>query len=147
MAWKLTLDEINEYKASFTLIDKDCDGKISSADLGMLMRSLGRNFSNKEMKKITEKIDNHGGLVELHEFLTLMAENVMQEDQSLLVKAFKYFDKDNSGTIELAEIKHVLTCVSETLSKEEVQALERLIQVDVNGKFNYRELLQVMLIK
>ena len=147
MAWKLTLDEINEYKASFTLIDKDCDGKISSDDLGMLMRSLGRNFSNKEMKKITEETDNNGGLVELHEFLTLMAENVMQEDQSLLVKAFKYFDKNNTGTIQLAELKHVLTCVSETLSQDEVQALERLIQVDINGKFSYRELLQVLLIK
>jgi calmodulin len=147
MAWKLTLDEINEYKASFTLIDKDCDGKISSDDLGMLMRSLGRNFSNKELKKITQKIDAKGGLVELHEFLTLMAENVMQEDQSKLVKAFKYFDKDNTGTIELTELKHVLTCVSETLSLEEVEALERLIQLDPNGKFNYRELLQVLLIK
>jgi calmodulin len=147
MAWKLTLDEINEYKASFTLIDKDCDGKISSDDLGVLMRSLGRNFSNKELKKITQKIDENGGLVELHQFLTLMAENVMQEDQSKLIKAFKYFDKDKTGMIELTELKHVLTCVSETLSQEEVEALERLIQLDPYGKFNYRELLQVLLIK
>ena len=147
MAGKLTLDEINEYKASFSLVDKDCDGKISSDDLGLLMRSLGRNFSNKEMKKITEKIDKNGGLVELHEFLTLMADNVMQEDQTRLVMAFKYFDKNDSGTIQFAELKDVLTCVSETLSQEEVAELQRLIQVDQNGNFNYREILQVLLIK
>jgi calmodulin len=74
MAWKLTLEDINEYKAAFTLFDKDSDGQLSSDEMGVLMRSLGQNFSNKDLKRITEDIDIHGnGIVELHEFLNLMA--------------------------------------------------------------------------
>ena len=53
MAFKLTMDEINEYKAAFSLFDRDSDGKISTEETGILMRSLGQNFSNAELKVIT----------------------------------------------------------------------------------------------
>jgi calmodulin len=149
MAWKLTLDEINEYKAAFTLFDKDSDGKISSDEMGVLMRSLGQNFSNKDLKRITEEIDTKGnGIVELHEFLNLMAENrQMNEDQVQLVKAFKYFDRENVGNIDFEEFKHALTVVSEKLSPEETEALIDLSQVDEKGRLNYKELAQLMLFK
>jgi calmodulin len=147
MAWKLTLDEINEYKAAFTLFDKDSDGKISSDELGLLMRGLGKNFSDKELKVITDKIEkNRGGIVELHEFLNLMADNTMKEDQTNLLKAFKYFDRDNMGTIDYQEFKHVLTTVSECLSPEETKALDSLVQVDSSGRFNYKDIIHLLLL-
>ncbi len=148
MAWKLTLNEINEYKAAFTLFDKDSDGKISSQEMGLLMRSLGRNFSNKELNKITENIDKVNGIVELHEFLNLMADNPNEtKDQTELIKSFKYFDRDNSGTIDFDEFKHVLTTVSEKLSKEETEKLEELANLDSNGNLKYSDLIQLMIFK
>ena len=149
MAWKLTLEDINEYKAAFTLFDKDSSGRLSSHEMGVLMRSLGQNFSNKDLKKITEDIDHNGnGIIEMHEFLTLMAENRhVDEDQTELVKAFKYFDRDNVGTIDFEEFKHVLTTVSEVLSAEETEALISMAKVDVHGRLNYKDLAQLMLLK
>lgn len=149
MAWKLTIEEINQYKEAFTLFDKDSDGKISSEDLGVLIRSLGQNFSNKDLYRITVENDkDDSGTIELHEFLNLMAENrKVTEDQSNLIKAIKYFDRDNTGLIDLEEFKHVLTCVSEKLNKEETDYLVQICKVDSNGKFNYNELLKLMLIK
>ena len=149
MAWKLTLEEINEYKAAFTLFDKDSDGLISSDEMGLLMRSLGHNFSNKDLKRITEEIEQKGsGSVELHEFLNLMAENrKMNEDQLELIKAFKYFDRKNEGTIDFEEFKHALTTVSETLSPEETESLISLAKVDSNGKLIYKDLAQLMILK
>ena len=149
MAWKLTLEDINEYKAAFTLFDKDSDGKLSSDEMGVLMRSLGQNFSNKDLKRITEEIDKHGnGIVELHEFLNLMAENRhTNEDQTELIKAFKYFDRDNLGTINFEEFKHVLTTVSEKLSPEETEHLVSLAKADANGRLDYRDFVEMMLLK
>lgn len=149
MAWKLTIDEINQYKEAFTLFDRDSDGKISSEDLGVLIRSLGQNFSNKDLYRITTENDkDRSGTIELHEFLNLMAENrKVNEDQTNLIKAIKYFDRDNTGAIDLAEFKHVLTCVSEKLNKEETDYLVTICKADSNGKFNYNELLKLLFIK
>jgi len=149
MAWKLTLDDINEYKAAFTLFDKDSDGKLNSDEMGVLMRSLGQNFSNKDLKRITDEIDHNGnGIIELHEFLNLMADNRHQdEDQTELIKAFKYFDRNNEGLIDFEEFKHVLTTVSEVLSPEETEALVNLSKLDSNGKLNYKDLARMMLLK
>jgi calmodulin len=149
MAWKLTLEDINEYKAAFTLFDKDSDGQLSSDEMGVLMRSLGQNFSNKDLKRITEDIDIHGnGIVELHEFLNLMAENRhTNEDQTELIKAFKYFDRDNKGTIDFEEFKHVLTTVSEKLSPEETEHLINVAKVDANGRLNYKDLIELMILR
>ena len=61
------------------------------------MRTLGKNFSDKEFNEIIDKIENEGdGFVELDKFLTLMADiktddNELREEQSNLINAFKLF--------------------------------------------------------
>ena len=149
MAWKLTLEEINEYKAAFTLFDKDNDGKISLEEMGILMRSLGQNFSNAELKEITIQIEVKGNSsVEFHEFLDVMARNRKeQDDQEKLIKAFKYFDRENKGTIDFENFKHVLVNVAEKLDDTERDALIEVAEVDSNGQLNYKELLKLILLK
>jgi Ca2+-binding EF-hand superfamily protein len=149
MSWKLTLEEINEYKKAFTYFDKDFDGKISSDDLGVLMRSLGQNFSNQDLKEITDGIykKNGNNIVELHEFLNLMADNrKVKEDETELIRAFQYFDRDNSGTLDFDELKHVLTTVSEKLSPEETQELIKYSYLE-NRRLVYKDLVKMILPK
>lgn len=150
MAWKLTLEEINEYKAAFNLFDKNQDGRIEPDELGLLMRSLGQNFSNAELKEITkEKIANDISFsVEFHEFLDVMARNRRKKDDYFkLVKAFKYFDRDNSGFINLNEFRHIITTIAEKLTQEEIDKLEEIAKVDSDGKFNYKDLVKAIISK
>jgi calmodulin len=150
MAWKLTLEEINEYKAAFTVFDKDNDGRISTEEMGILMRSLGQNFSNAELNEIIIQVEmkGHGGSVEFHEFLDLMAKNRKeQDDQDKLIKAFKYFDKDNTGLINFENFKHVLTTVAEKLNAEETEKLIEIVEVNETGQLKYREMLKLMFLK
>lgn len=155
MSWKLTLGDIDEYKAAFAVCDKDHDGKISATEMGNIMRTLGKNFSNKEFNEIINQIETKGnGFVELHEFLNLMAEN-KTDDKSLfkeqgdLVQAFRYFDREQNGTIDYNELKHILTTVSEKLSPKEIEKMDELCksQVDEHGKFKYRDFLQLILLR
>lgn len=149
MAWKLSLEEINEYKAAFHLFDENQDGRIESEELGLLMRSLGQNFSNAELKEITKEITNNKlSGVEFHEFLDIMAKNRRQKDDYYnLIKAFKYFDKNNTGFIYLNEFKHIITTIAEKLNQEEIDKLEEIAKVDGNGKFNYRDLVRAIISK
>jgi len=149
MAWKLTLEEINEYKAAFNLFDKNQDGQIEPEELGCLMRSLGQNFSNADLKGITKEITNNNSFsVEFHEFLDIMAKNRRQKDDfSKLIQAFKYFDRDNSGFINLNEFRHIITTIAEKLTQDEINKLEEIAKVDADGKFNYKDLVIAIISK
>ena len=150
-----SIEDIDEYKAAFAVCDKDHDGKISATEMGNIMRTLGKNFSDKEFNEIINKIETQGnGYVELHEFLNLMAENktdenTLKEEQTNLIQAFSYFDRDNSGYIDYNEFKHILTTVSEKLSPKEVEKLDELCksQIDENGKLKYRDFMQLILLR
>jgi calmodulin len=149
MAWNLTIEEINEYKAAFSLFDKNSTGELDTEDMGVLMRSLGQNFSDKDLKRITEEIDSNGnGTIELHEFLNLMAANrKTNEDQANLMRAFKYFDRDDEGTIDFQEFTHVLSTVSEKLTPTEIEAIKNVADVDTNGRLNYKDFARIMVLK
>ena len=152
MAWKLTMEEISEYKEAFSIRDEDHDGKISTEDMKILMRSLGRNFSNAKFKEIISNISKHGmkeNTVEFHEFLDLMA-NFRKDDENpeKLVQAFKYFDRSNVGAIDYRELKHVLENISEKLSPEEMNKLDEIVSkkqcLDQNGRLIYTDLIKTM---
>ena len=156
MSWKLTLRDIDEYKSAFALCDKDHDGKLSAQEMGNIMRTLGKNFSNQELNSIISEIETKGnGFIELDKFIELMADNkiddiTLKKEQTNLINAFKYFDRDQTGLIDYDEFKHVLTTVSEKLSKEEIAKLDELClsQVDKETrKFNYRDFLDLIILR
>jgi calmodulin len=148
MAWKLNLEEINEYKAAFTIFDLDQNGTLDEEELGLLMRSLGQNFSNAELKEITKDMISKKINLEFHEFLEIMAKYRKEnDDKSKLIKAFRYFDRDNTGFIDFQEFKHVLTSIAEKLNHDEIEKLEEIARADQDGKFNYKELVKNMIYK
>lgn len=148
MTWKLTMNDITEYKAAFTLFDEDNDGIISSEDTKKLMRSLGQNFSERELDEVVAVFKKDGVKgVELHEFLDLMAKYKKLEDNNEnLLKAFKYFDHNDIGKINFSEFAHTLSSLNEKLSNEEIKVLEEYCCVS-NGTFNYPELLSLIVDK
>jgi Ca2+-binding EF-hand superfamily protein len=155
MSWKLTVKDIDEYKAAFAVCDKDHDGKISAAEMGNIMRTLGKNFSDKEFNEIIHEIETkENGYLELDKFLNLMAdiktdENSLKIEQTNLINAFAYFDRDQTGFIDYEEFKHILTTVSEKLSPKEVQKLDELCRssVNENGQFRYKDFLELILLR
>ena len=49
-----------EYKEAFTIFDKDGDGTVTIKELGTVMRTLGVNPTENELKKIIEEADEDG---------------------------------------------------------------------------------------
>ena len=155
MSEKLTVKDIDEYKAAFAVCDKDHDGKISAAEMGNIMRTLGKNFSNQELNSIIQEIEIKGkGFIELDKFIELMAHNKIDEttlkiEQTNLINAFKYFDRDQTGLIDYEEFKHILQTVSEKLSPDEIKSLDELClsQVDEDGKFDYKDFLDLIILR
>ena len=138
MSWKLTLKDIDKYKSSFALCDKDHDDKLSAQEMGNIMRTLGKNFSNQELNSIIGEIETKGnGFIELDKFIELMAhnkidENTLRIEQTNLINAFKYFYREQTGLIDYEKFKHIIKSVSEKFSNEELKKLDELClpQVD-----------------
>lgn len=143
MAWRFTLEEIQEYKVAFKLFDINENGVLEEKELENCMRSLGQNFSNTELKEILLFQNKVGLNFEFHEFLDLMAKHRQEEkDKTSIIKSFKYFDRDNTGYIYYEEFKHAITSIAEKLSTEEINKLEEEISYDSDGKFQYKELVK-----
>jgi calmodulin len=47
-------------KQAFDLFDKNNDGKISSDELGRVLRTLGHNYSNEEVQEMISNVDTNG---------------------------------------------------------------------------------------
>ena len=108
MAESLNEEQIAEIKEAFSLFDKNGDGKISSKELGTVMRSLGQNPTEAEIQSMINEVDtDRNGSLEFPEFLTMMAAKMKDTDTEEEIRdAFKVFDKDGSGLIDAAELKH-----------------------------------------
>ncbi len=149
MSWKLTMNEINEYKAAFTIFDEDQDGIISIEATKKLMRSLGQNLSELELNSITSNAKlAKSKCVEFHEFLDIMANNAKEEDYSDdLKKAFAYFDKNQDGMINFKEFTHTLSTLNEKLNPDQLKELENYCVVKNDSSFEYAELLNLLISK
>lgn len=78
----LTEEQVSEFKEAFKLFDKDLDGKITSNELGIVMRSLGQRPTDQELKNMVTIVDQDGnGTIEFNEFLNLMSHKAKETDK------------------------------------------------------------------
>ena len=55
-----TIKFIAEYKEAFSLFDKNGDGVITSKELGTVMRTLGQNPTEAEIRDMINEVDADG---------------------------------------------------------------------------------------
>ncbi|KAG5329287.1 CALMB protein, partial [Acromyrmex charruanus] len=130
---------ISEFKEAFMLFDKDEDGTITMAELGVVMRSLGQRPSETELRDMVNEVDQDGnGTIEFNEFLQMMSKKMKSADgEDELREAFRVFDKNNDGLISSKELRHVMTNLGEKLSEEEVDDMIKEADLDGDGMVNY----------
>ncbi|XP_011257079.1 calmodulin-beta isoform X1 [Camponotus floridanus] len=142
----LTEDQVAEFKEAFMLFDKDEDGTITMAELGVVMRSLGQRPSETELRDMVNEVDQDGnGTIEFNEFLQMMSKKMKGADgEDELREAFRVFDKNNDGLISSKELRHVMTNLGEKLSEEEVDDMIKEADLDGDGMVNYEEFVTIL---
>merc|ERR1719325_456328 len=129
---KLTDEEMDAFKETFMMFDKDGDGTVSTRELGAVMRSLGNNPTEEELEDMIDDADRDGsGSVDFKEFVELMIKRESEKETiDDLKQVFRVFDKEGNGYISTSEIKFVLTRLGISLSNEDLQ--EMVMEADIN---------------
>ncbi|XP_068217963.1 uncharacterized protein [Palaemon carinicauda] len=142
----LTDDLVAEFKEAFMLFDKDEDGMITTAELGVVLRSLGQRPSDKEIKKLVARVETTtDGVIEFNEFLQMMSKKMKDtSNQDELKEAFMVFDKNKSGYLSSTELRHVMTSLGEKMSEQEVEDMIKDASPNGDGRVNYEEFVNII---
>ena len=126
-----TVKPIRQMKIFF-LIFQDGSGTISTKELLGVMRSMGQNPTEDELLALVMEIDLNGdGTIDFPEFLEMMKTKAVEENQTAedLKEAFRIFDQDRDGFIDIKELKNVTNMLGTMLTKDEVA--EFMAEADV----------------
>ncbi|KAF7639920.1 EF-hand domain-containing protein [Meloidogyne graminicola] len=138
-----------EIKEIFNLYDEELDGKIDGIQIGEVVRACGLKPTNamvwkaagKEYKKKGEKRFTFEEWMPIYDQLSKEKEVGSYAD---FMEGLKVFDKDESGKIMAAELRHVLQALGERLDAEEVGELLQGVE-DGEGMVNYDQFIKKVL--
>ncbi len=123
-------DQILEFQEAFLLYDNRGDGKIPVAMIGDVMRALGQNPTESDVKKLVHE-HRADDRVSFETFLPILAAIFARRSTDTtddFVEGLRHFDKDGNGFISSAELRHLLTTLGEKLNDEEVSLDQKFLQ-------------------
>lgn len=114
-----------ELRHAFDLYDADGSGSINSKELRVAMNALGFEPTKSEVAKMMAKADSDGsGTVDFDEFAAMMYHMVMSRSPSMeLLKAFRIFDADDTGSISMANLKSIAVELGARLNNEDLREM------------------------
>lgn len=122
---------------AFSVFDTDKNGTASIQELGAVMRSLGQNPGEDDLRELIAEVDlDRSGSVDFDEFKTLMIAR-QGDRRSRLKLAFDIFDKDGSGRITAAEMSSVMSQVG--LMTAELDEMIKEVDEDGSGAIDFAE--------
>ena len=144
----LTEYQIAEYKEAFQIFDKHGEGAISTKELGTIMRSLGLNPSDEDLKEIIDSFDNekNNNLIDFNSFLVIRAKRKNDIDKEEdLIDAFRVFDKENNGKISARELRYVMMSSGEDLNENDIEEMIREASTENDDFIDYYKFVKLML--
>nr|CCC93062.1 EF hand containing protein [Trypanosoma congolense IL3000] len=125
-------------KEAFELLQRD--GKIPKAAIPTALRAAGLNPSEEKLREIMETASD----LDMSGYEAIVTKHYDKTDTVEAVKeAFRVFDKNNNGTVSVAEFRHIMTTMGEKYTEEEFRDL--IQGFDDNGVIRYDKFVEKML--
>ena len=143
----LTEELVCQYRKAFAVYGQEKDGKIQPEYLGTVIRCLGQNPTEAQIRDMKNEVDaDRKGGIEFNEFLTMMqGKKDYIDSENEVMEAFRVFDKEGTGFVSAEELREVLTSLGEKLTQEEVEELFKEGNMNSNGMINYFEICQAVI--
>ena len=140
-------DVINAAKL-FNRIDEDDDCKINQKELleGLKIK-YNTVVKQQDVEQIFQNLDiNNNGYIDYEEFVSAAVNKKKFMNKNVLMLAFKFFDKNDSGEITFDEIEKMFkeSVVDKKKVHESLQKIIKDVDLDVDGKITFEEFVVVM---
>ena len=145
----LPKNKVEEYKKVFELHSKGQEGNVNTQELANIFKSINIDASDEEIKEIIKKLDLEDKKeINYDEFLTIInqKEKDVDEEEEVL-KAFKVFDKDGNGLININELKDIMLNMGNNWSENEINEMLAEADIDMDGYINYEDFVRTMMSK
>ncbi|OIW02417.1 hypothetical protein TanjilG_05010 [Lupinus angustifolius] len=136
-----TLDHVLQLIEAFRAFDADNDARITEAELGGIMASLGYKASEQEVRAMMQNGDkNKDGLLSISEFLEMNTEDLESGNLSnVLSTTFEALDEDGSEILTGEELHEVMGNLGLGLSLEKCQNIVTSLDMDGDGAVSLDE--------
>merc|ERR1712189_36098 len=138
--FKLTDDQIQDFKDAFKKFDTEQHGEIPTSELGTVMRMLGHLLKDDELQEAIESVDSDGsGFVDIEEFLELMRMKTKESaDEAEIKEAFRILDRQQRRNSHGRHQRDSVGAVQQ-LDSREVDDIIADIDEDGSGWVDYDE--------
>ena len=145
----LPKNKIDEYKKIFNSHKKDQDGSVNTSELANIFKSINIDASDEEIKEIIGKLDLENKTeINYEEFLSIINQKDKDVDEEEeVLKAFKVFDKEGNGLININELKDIMLNIGNNWSEDELNEMLGEADIDMDGYINYEEFVRTMMSK
>uniref|UniRef100_T1J4B7 EF-hand domain-containing protein n=1 Tax=Strigamia maritima TaxID=126957 RepID=T1J4B7_STRMM len=136
-------------KKAFDMFDKEKKGFIHTSMVATILRSMGQTFEERDLMGLIDEIDSDGsGELEFDEFQQLAARFVVEEDseamQEELRGAFRMYDKEGNGYINVSDLREILRALDDKLTEDELDEMITEIDTDGSGTVDFDEFMEMM---
>eukprot|EP00949_MAST-11_sp_MAST-11-sp1_P001770 g1770.t1 len=144
--FKLSEEQILEFKEAFRLFDKDGGGSIDVDELKEAMEALGQSPDDEELQSMVDEVDEDGsGEIEFEEFLVLMTKQIEATDEiRSLEEAFDEWDDDHDGRLSVEQLRHIFAALPEKPDEDEIEELLDVADSDRDGMVNFDDVVRMV---
>ncbi|KAJ7959766.1 putative Calcium-dependent protein kinase [Quillaja saponaria] len=145
VAEHLSMEEVAGLKEAFETMDTSKRGKINLEELRVGLHKLGQLIPDTDLQILMEAADVDGdGTLNYGEFVAVSVHLKKMGNDEHLHKAFQFFDQNQSGYIEIEELREALNDDVENNTEEVINAIMHDVDTDKDGKISYEEFTAMM---
>lgn len=147
IAEHLSVEEVAGIKEAFDSMDVNKRGKINLEELRVGLHKLGHQVPDADLHILMEAADVDGdGTLNYGEFVAVSVHLRKMANDEHLHKAFAFFDRNDSGYIEIEELRNALSEDEDSDAKSEdiISAIMHDVDTDKDGRISYEEFAAMM---
>jgi len=140
-------EQLIKFREAFSLFDKDGDGTVSVRELESVMRTLGHQPTEAQLRDMIRDVDcDANGAIDFAEFVYLMCERIDSTDGHLRF-AFSVFDTDRTGKIYPRNLRQGFSILGQTFTEEQCAAMIRAAALNGEEFVRFRAFKEMMTVK
>ncbi|KAL0418502.1 UNVERIFIED_CONTAM: Calcium-dependent protein kinase [Sesamum radiatum] len=140
----LSVEEVAGIKEAFDMMDSGKKGKkLEEFKIGL--HKLGHQIPDADVQILMEAADVDGdGTLNYGEFVAVSVHLRKMANDEHLHKAFSFFDRNESGYIEMEELRAALSDDEDANNEEVIIAIMHDVDTDKDGRISYEEFATMM---